>query len=192
MELKLNIPIEIEKIIAASDGTLNDFLRSLIRLVAAESGYTPSELEIKQIIANAKAIYAKNLEYSLNTLNKNLENIPTGLDITQQQYRNLLIANIQMTYLNVNGELISYTIERNIQQETKRNIYKKAGFSRVWVSSRDDKVRPDHVEADGQREDDAGYFTVGGERLTAPSMGVIIENNINCRCDTFPLRINEN
>jgi hypothetical protein len=192
MELKINIPLEIDKIISASNGTLNDFLKSLIRLISSESGYKLSALEIKQLIAKAKSVYAKNLQYSLETLNKNLEQLPTGLDITQTQYRNLILANIQMTYLNVKGELISYTIERNIEQEFKRNIYKKAGFVRTWVSSRDDKVRPDHVEADGQREDESGYFNVGGERLAGPGLGVIIENNINCRCETFPLRINEN
>ena len=116
MELKINIPLEIDKILAASNGTLNDFLKSLIRLISSESGYKLSALEIKQLIAKAKSVYAKNLEYSLETLNKNLEQIPTDIDITQTQYRNLILANIQMTYLNVKGELISYTIERNIEQ----------------------------------------------------------------------------
>jgi hypothetical protein len=192
ISLKINIPIEIDKIISASDGTLNDFLRSLIRLISAESGYKLSALEIKELIAKAKSVYAKNLEYSLNTLNKNLEQLPIfDLTITEQ-IRNMLRANVNLLYQNIQGARLSYQISKNIEQEFKRNIYKKAGFRRMWISSRDELVRPDHVDADGQQEDEAGYFNVGGERLTAPSLGVVIENNINCRCETFPIRISEN
>jgi HK97 family phage portal protein len=50
-----------------------------------------------------------------------------------------------------------------------------------WVSTRDDRVRDAHAEADGQVVTMADPFSVGGEDLSYPGDGSA-ENAINCRC----------
>lgn len=63
----------------------------------------------------------------------------------------------------------------------------KLGFKMLkeWISTADDRTRPDHVIADGQRVPLDEPFTVGGEKLMYPgdfSLGASPSNTINCRC----------
>lgn len=57
-----------------------------------------------------------------------------------------------------------------------------------WLSTKDDRTRPDHLEADGQAVGIDQPFSVGGEMLMYPgdpsgSAG----NTINCRCTVLPV-----
>lgn len=51
-----------------------------------------------------------------------------------------------------------------------------------WDATLDDRTRPDHREADGQIVEWSEQFTVGGEKMTAPSIGGSAKQVINCRC----------
>ena len=52
-----------------------------------------------------------------------------------------------------------------------------------WLSAEDDKVRPDHAEADGQAVPVDEPFDVGGEELMHPGdPDGSAEQVINCRC----------
>lgn len=57
--------------------------------------------------------------------------------------------------------------------------------SKEWVSTRDERVREDHLDADGQIVGINEPFSVGGEDLMYPgdsSLGASAENTIQCRC----------
>jgi hypothetical protein len=59
---------------------------------------------------------------------------------------------------------------------------------RRWLSQRDDKVRPEHDEADGQEVGVREAFVVGGESLMYPAdPAASVEMTINCRCATLPV-----
>lgn len=51
-----------------------------------------------------------------------------------------------------------------------------------WDATLDERTRPDHREADGQIVEWSEQFTVGGEKMTAPSIGGSAKQVINCRC----------
>ena len=58
-------------------------------------------------------------------------------------------------------------------------------LNKTWVAVLDDKTRPWHAEADGQRVSLHSLFIVGGEALSRPgdtSHGASLSNIINCRC----------
>lgn len=56
-------------------------------------------------------------------------------------------------------------------------------FRKQWLSTPDDRTRPDHVDADGQQVDKGADFTVGGDSLTVPGDPKgSAEQVINCRC----------
>ena len=59
-----------------------------------------------------------------------------------------------------------------------------AGFkSKEWLSARDKKVRPDHVQADGQVVRSDGLFSVGGEQTPYPcGAGLSAAQACRCRC----------
>ena len=55
----------------------------------------------------------------------------------------------------------------------------------TWLSERDDRVRPTHITADGQRVPVNEPFWVGGYRMMYPtdsSLGAGPEEIVNCRC----------
>lgn len=55
----------------------------------------------------------------------------------------------------------------------------------AWLSERDDRVRPTHITADGQRVPVNEPFWVGGYRVMYPtdsSLGAGPEEIVNCRC----------
>ena len=59
---------------------------------------------------------------------------------------------------------------------------------REWLSTRDDRVRDSHLEADGQVRGIHEPFEVGGEELMFPlDPNGSPDNTINCRCTTLPI-----
>ena len=86
--------------------------------------------------------------------------------------RAVTIARTEMVSAQNEGHLASF---EQAEIETKE-----------WLTAHDERVRPDHADADGQvrklRED----FDVGGEKLAAPGQGGSAGNVINCRCVVLP------
>lgn len=59
---------------------------------------------------------------------------------------------------------------------------KGADILKQWDATMDRKTRPAHQQADGQIVEWDDYFTVGGEKMKAPSVGGSAKNVCNCRC----------
>lgn len=59
---------------------------------------------------------------------------------------------------------------------------KGADILKQWDATMDSKTRPAHQQADGQIVEWDEYFTVGGEKMKAPSVGGSAKNVVNCRC----------
>lgn len=59
---------------------------------------------------------------------------------------------------------------------------KGADILKQWDATMDRKTRPAHQQADGQIVEWDEYFTVGGEKMKAPSVGGSAKNVCNCRC----------
>jgi len=91
---------------------------------------------------------------------------------------------------------ISYRAERVARTETiscnnasAHETYAENGVTKQeWLSTSDDRTRPDHVEADGQVAGIDEGFTVGGETLLYPGdPNGSAENVIQCRCTLIPV-----
>ena len=55
---------------------------------------------------------------------------------------------------------------------------------RMWDATLDNRTRGSHGSADGQLEDENGYFTVAGVKTLGPGMSGVASIDINCRCAT--------
>lgn len=58
-------------------------------------------------------------------------------------------------------------------------------LEKEWLATKDDRVRPEHLATDGQRQPLNEPYTVAGERLMFPrddSLGASADNIIQCRC----------
>ena len=60
-----------------------------------------------------------------------------------------------------------------------------------WITTLDDRTRPDHAAAHEQVRPKSAAFSVDGEELMAPRLGNIAGNNINCRCAMVPLIVDQ-
>jgi len=77
-----------------------------------------------------------------------------------------------------------------VGQESVFDEAKEAGieFNKVWITAQDERVRADHVGANGQEANDDGFFNVGGESLKYPrDPSGSASNTINCRCTVLML-----
>lgn len=83
--------------------------------------------------------------------------------------------------------VIARTEGHRIQQQATldcqhRAKEKGADVLKQWDSTLDRKTRPWHAEADGQIVELDEYFSVGGEKMSAPGVGGTAKNVCNCRC----------
>lgn len=102
-----------------------------------------------------------------------------------------LVERLEAVYLR---EIIPHRREVIARTETltASSVGSRAGakatglaLDHVWVSTRDNRTRATHVEANGSRVDLDEPFMVGGERMMFPrdtSLGASAENTIQCRC----------
>lgn len=85
---------------------------------------------------------------------------------------------------------IARTETTRVENSARMDVGKEGerlGFKMLkeWVSATDDRTRPEHLEANGQRVLIDEPFKVGGEELMFPgdySLGASGWNTINCRC----------
>lgn len=67
----------------------------------------------------------------------------------------------------------------------------KSIYRKKWVSQHDTAVRPEHAQMDGKIADPVTgiYATVWGEYMSEPGTGNVVEQNINCRCNSEIVKI---
>ncbi len=69
--------------------------------------------------------------------------------------------------------------------ESVREAERELGVVMVkeWLATRDDRTRPEHLAADGQKVGMDEKFTVGGESMDRPGdSAASAANQVNCRC----------
>lgn len=99
------------------------------------------------------------------------------------------------------ADLIALTETQALAEKTKQVEYDQIAQSgdptsdlyvKQWVAILDDRTRPWHAAADGQRVAINEPFVVKGERLMYPgddSLGVSLDNIINCRCSHLLVKL---
>lgn len=77
------------------------------------------------------------------------------------------------------------TNARNAGKQDRFEELKAKGciFTKIWVATRDDRTRTEHMDANGQEVDSDSTFDVGGEDLMYPAdPSASGWNRYNCRC----------
>lgn len=130
------------------------------------------------------------------TLVKNANKTAQELkDILTTQFDSLKVAR---------ANTIANTTAANVTSAMQYTVYKDQGFEMVWLTQRDNRVRPAHAAMDGSVQGVDGYFTVVTEKrddqgniievITEKSKrplgeGLSASNAINCRCQLFPVEL---
>ena len=74
--------------------------------------------------------------------------------------------------------------------QSANSLFGSDGYKKEWLTAIDDRERPSHNAANGQRVDSTEPFIVGGEQLQFPKdPAASAKNRINCRCTilTYPI-----
>jgi HK97 family phage portal protein len=97
---------------------------------------------------------------------------------------------------------IANTTAANVTSGMQYAVYKDEGFKMVWLTQRDNRVRPAHAAMEGSTQGADGYFTVvtevrdkegniievKTEKAKRPlGSGLSASNAVNCRCQLFPV-----
>jgi hypothetical protein len=90
-------------------------------------------------------------------------------------------------YTKSRAKMIADTTATYSTTLSQRSVFSQYNYDLQWLSSRDNKTRDEHKDADGQIAID-GYFRVGGESMKHPGGGSDAANNINCRCYILPVK----
>lgn len=88
------------------------------------------------------------------------------------------------------SETIAQTETGTAYGHARQTAMEATGIAwKEWLTARDEKVRAEHVAADGQQQEVSEAFVVAGEQLMGPcAEGGSPENVINCRCIAIPIR----
>jgi SPP1 gp7 family putative phage head morphogenesis protein len=86
-------------------------------------------------------------------------------------------------------EMIARTETLRASNSSSEEIYREWGSpQKEWLSTQDDRTRPDHIEADGQIVGIDESFSVGGEALQYPGdPNASPDQTVNCRCTVLPV-----
>lgn len=123
--------------------------------------------ELSEAIAEGENIYQ---------IRKRVQKVFDGT-VRSEAYRARMIARTETISIANGGSRLAY--------EQSKVVEKKE-----WLSSRDNRVRPSHVQADGQIKGLKEKFVVGGFPLDYPGdPNAPPQERINCRCALLPILI---
>jgi len=131
-------------------------------------GYDTMDAELKEVISK---VAKDNPEADAAKLKKLFADAATAKFKTLKESRANTIAVTTTTYAT------------NSAQTT---VWSRKGWDLTWLSQRDGKVRDSHSAADGTKRGEDGKFSVGSDTMMFPCAGSVAEENVNCRCLTFP------
>jgi hypothetical protein len=116
--------------------------------------------------------------------------------VTLEERNSLIMDNLTQRVENRKPG-IAETETQNIYQATKQEmggyISEKAArvgqsLDKTWIATLDQKTRPEHVKAHGQKVPQNSLFTVWGEHLMYPGdtgHGASLKNVMRCRCESI-------
>jgi len=173
--------------------------RALIEAVMKRAGreiktnVEPTEYE-KQIAESFKK-NNKNHAESIKTIDRDLKKeveriVEQNPLATKDELKELFKEKLQYKFKEVFTEsrsnLIAQTSSTYTSGQGQKIVWNDNGYDLTWLTQRDGDVRDSHVEMDGKRPDENGWFNVNGDVMQSPGGGSDPAENCNCRCVGFP------
>ena len=101
--------------------------------------------------------------------------------ITETQFASESTKGMEASVVSSNGNIPPDTVATSILVTITQAV-------KTWATMGDDRVRPAHIAADGQRQFLTDPFVVGGELLPYPgssALGASAGNTVRCRCSAL-------
>lgn len=181
------VSFRIDAILKGLERLNNGYLDSVTKKAFRDAG-----IDYNRIIANrAESEAIKELKKHLDKLLSNLRNKLESENIygTEEENFRFLANSLIVQYENeIKQRDIARTMIKAETEITKKYVWSADDdLKRIWLSQRDGAVRLSHQLADGQGEDELGFFYLGVIKTPYPAGSGHIEEDANCRCVTLPL-----
>lgn len=171
---------EIIELIKAGFENAQDF-------VASDVVYSQSNPKVRDAIQAVLKNHFKIAE----TVHENLSKVVNELVSQKADFQDI-VDTVQEFYpqeFAARGRTTAQTLTTNSFESGQQLLFEEAGIkTERWVSQRDGKVRPTHVNADGQEIKVSDTFQVGNSKLRYPGDPTGESKEvIGCRCTVFPV-----
>lgn len=192
---------EIEEILnEATKKSREDITKKAIEKASSDVDIKLPEQTIQRIKDKVIELNYNKIKINSETLSKEVaeilrkiiaSNAYTSVDDILERFYKEINNKFNNEYKTSRVNAVVRTISTGINSTAQVEVWSSQNINMMWLSTRDKRVRDAHKEADKQirlSKTPVGYL-VGGEELPAPAMGNRADNNVNCRCLNFPLKM---
>jgi HK97 family phage portal protein len=188
----------------------NDAVQRVAENVAInlEGNAIPLDGPYGQTLRNFAQENAAKIADSFNVLKVDVTNVIAN---NAQKDKTQLLAIITDRFKNVYSEsrlrAIANTVSASVTSGSQMHTYKRLGYSYIWLTEQDNRVRPSHQLMEGKEVGAMGTFLVPEIRITKNADGTTTEQivgytetdrplgdglpasgAVNCRCQLFPVK----
>jgi HK97 family phage portal protein len=150
------------------------------------------ETKLDNAIREALIETADKITDSVGTIKDQLQTlvVAIGDDKTRladeiQHLFDIVATSRAMTIANTTGTALQGATQKWAKTELNKDRAADKKLKRQWTAQLDGKARSSHQSANGQKEDEEGFFTVAGYRTPYPAgSGLPAKEACNCRCLT--------
>ena len=173
-----------------------------------EGNAIPLDGEYGKSLSNLAKESADKINESIETIKDELaQTIASNAQLDKKDMLTLLASRFDNVYSQSRLRTIANTVSANVTSGSQLVTYKQLGYTYIWLTEQDNRVRPSHQIMEGKEVDADGFFNVpiikkgitdqgdvgeiiiGYEKTDRPlGGGLSASGAVNCRCQLFPVQ----
>lgn len=189
----INLDLMIAELIKNVNPDLIKFIEEIINLALTDVNVDPQDYSkgqefIRQVLNEVNDLMVEPVATVDKEIKQNItkiidENPLDNADERLAKIQTMVNNRFDTIYKGSRAETISRTTATSSSESMKAKVFKDTGFDKVWISSRDGKVRDSHRRADRTIADNGGLFEIAGKKARYPADSSLpAKESINCRC----------
>lgn len=195
----VNVEVLVRQYMTATAAAREKLARQIIELTlsSAQVDFAAVQSEVDAIIDAQTRQTASMMKESCETLKSEVSQIAEANAGNQAAIRDEITRRFD-TISKPRAAMIARTTVRAqstvVQNESVKSLNRaetnpNKQFVMVWLSQRDDTVRPSHEELDGKYIESGGTWSIHNAGISkGPGIGPVASETINCRCVQRPTR----
>jgi HK97 family phage portal protein len=199
-----------EKTADKIQSVINDAVRNVSQTVATqlEGNAVPLDGEYGKALQGLARESADKITESMETIKTEMAGvIQANAMKDKSELLSILTNRFDTVYSQSRLRTIANTVSANVTAGSQLATYKRLGYTYIWLTEQDNRVRPSHQIMEGKEVDPDGFFSVpvmkrgitdegavgeiivGYEKTERPlGGGLSASGAVNCRCQLFPVQ----
>jgi hypothetical protein len=199
-----------EKTTGEIQTAVNNAVRDIAQTVATqlEGNAVPLDGDYGKALQSLARESADKITESIDTIKSDVASvIQANAQKDKTELLNILTNRFDTIYSQSRLRTIANTVSANVTAGSQLATYKRLGYTYIWLTEQDNRVRPSHQIMEGKEVDADGFFSVpvvkkgitdegavgeiivGYEKTERPlGGGLSASGAVNCRCQLFPVQ----